>query len=318
MKKIVLVLILVVARSNSSAQSGFFEVSEKKIETPYEQISEWGKYRYDSLSYKAAQTQGDYVFEHFKYKSDSVKVDGFLCRPRLVQRKKIPVILYNRGGTGNYAKLSEEDFPDFYALAKEGFVVFASNYRYVGNRGKYDQIGGDDIDDVINLHKSIMTLDYVDSENIFMMGISRGGLMTYKSLTKIDVNAAVVIGGIADFELFVKKRPIFLDGWSDLSEEENYLGLKNLLLHFDKNRSNYLKNRSATTWADKINSPVYILHSRQDGRVPAKSALELAKQLHINNKPYKLKIYDKKSHSLPYSKFDSFEEIISWFRRHLK
>jgi dipeptidyl aminopeptidase/acylaminoacyl peptidase len=203
-------------------------------------------------------------------------------------------------------------------LAKNGFIVVASNYRYIGKKGKYDQIAGNDVDDVINLYKQIIKLDYVDSNNVFMMGISRGGLMTYKSLSKITVNAAAVIGGVANFEDGIKKRPIFLKGWDDLSDEENYLGLENVLSNFQEKKEFYFKERNALAWADQIKTPIYLLHSRQDGRVRVTQALNMANKLQELNKKYKLKIYDKKSHSLPYSKFDSFDEIIKWFKQHLK
>ncbi|WP_347926021.1 prolyl oligopeptidase family serine peptidase [Pontimicrobium sp. SW4] len=318
MFKKILITILFANQIVTYGQSSLINVLEEKIKTPYEETSNISKYRYDSISYEATRKQNDYIFESFKYKSDNLKIEGFLCRPRNVSNKKIPVIIYNRGGTGNFGKVTEEDFPDFYALAKEGFVVFASNYRYVGKNGFYDQLGGDDINDVVNLYKTLLKIDYVDTNNIFMFGISRGGLMTYKSLTKINVNAAVVIGGVANFEEGAKKRPIFLKGWSDLSEEENYKGLENILPNFDKKRVEYLKDRSAVEWAYRINTPIFILHSRQDGRVPVEGALQLALEFQKYDKPYKLKVYDKKSHSLPYSKFDSFNEAIKWFKSYMK
>ena len=196
--------------------------------------------------------------------------------------------------------------------------MYASNYRFVGKLGPVDQAGGDDVNDVINLYEAIKKIDFVDSNNIFMIGVSRGGEMTYQSLKRINLNAAAVVGGVADLTLQSNKRPIFITGWSDLSEELNYKGLENILPDFAKNREKYLDQRSATKWADKINTPVYILHSRQDGRVSVDGAIELAKQLNAFKKEFKLKIYDEKSHSLPYSRFDSFEEIIDWFKSHKK
>lgn len=35
-------------------------------------------------------------------------------------------------------------------------------------------------------------------------------------------------------------------------------------------------------------------------------------------KPNKLKVYNKKSHSMPYSKFGAFDKIIKWFKTDLK
>lgn len=300
------------------SQSGIFNINQIEIKKTYEEISPIGKYRYDSLSYEKARNQKKYVYETFNYKSDEFEVSGYLCRPKKTIGKKLPAIIYNRGGTGNFGSLSEEDLPDFYWLAKNGFAVYASNYRFVGEMGKIDQTGGDDVNDVLNLYEIIRKIDYIDSSNIFMMGVSRGGMMTYQSLKKININAAAVIGGVADLKLQAIQRPIFIKGWSDLEEDYNYNGLANILPEFNKNSEKYLNERSATEWADEINTPIYILHSRKDGRVSVEGAIELVQQLNSLDKVYKLKIYDRKSHGLPYSKFDSFEEIIEWFKNHIK
>ncbi len=318
MKTVKLLFILMIGYAQAFAQSGIYNVSQVTIKNPYQATSPLAKYRYDSLSYEKARSQTDYIYEKFNYKSDVFEIEGFACRPKKLEDKKIPVIIYNRGGTGNIGRLSEEDLPDFYWLAKNGFAVYASSYRFVGALGSVDQVGGDDVNDVINLYEIVKSLDFVDSDNVFMMGVSRGGQMTYQSLKRINVNAAAVLGGVADLKYQATKRPIFVTGWSDLEEAYNYKGLENILPNFEENKEKYFNERSATEWADKINTPVYILHSRQDGRVPVAGALELAKQLDAFKKSYKVKIYDEKSHSLPYARFDSFEEIIDWFKSHIK
>lgn len=318
MKKFTVTFLLVLGYLPIFCQSGIYNSTSVEIKKPYQEISPLGKYRYDSLSYEEARKQKEYVYEKFNYKSDEFEIEGFSCRPKELGNKKIPVIIYNRGGTGNIGRLTAEDLPDFYWLAKNGFAVFASSYRFVGEMGKIDQAGGEDVNDVINLYEAIKNLDFIDNDNIFMMGVSRGGMMTYKSIKRIDINAAAVIGGVADLHLLAAKRPIFVTGWSDLEEESNYKGLAHILPNFEQNKETYFDERSATKWANEINTPVYILHSRQDGRVPVTGAIELVKQLESFDKEYKLKIYDKKSHGLPYSKFDSFEEIIEWFKSHMK
>lgn len=299
-------------------QSGFYNTKTVEIKTPYSEISGLGKYRHDSISYKKAQTQQEYIYEKFNYRSDGFEVEGYSCRPKNVGKDKVPVIIFNRGGTGNYGKLTEEDLPDFYWLASHGFAVYGSNYRFVGELGKVDQSGGDDVHDVIQLYELVEELDFIDRNNMFMMGVSRGGMMTYQSLKWIDVNAAAIIGGVADLHIQAANRPIFITGWTDLEDPYNYDGLEKILPNFSEKKEEYFDQRSATKWADEINSPVFILHSRQDGFVSADQAMNMALQLHTFGREYKLKIYDKKSHGLPYTEFDSFDEIVSWFKSHMK
>lgn len=301
-----------------TAQTSFHDQPRVKLLTPYEKTDGLVHYRYDSVSYEQAHTQKEFDFVRLFYNSDGYEVEAFICEPAADKKRKYPVIIYNRGGTGNYGKISESDFPDFYWLAKRGFIVIASNYRFTGENGPRDQLGGDEIADVINLHRLLPSIQQVDTANIFMMGISRGGLMTYKTISQVHVNAAAVIGGVSNYFTLAAKRPEFLDGWNDLSASENYRGLRNILPQFETNKERYLTERSPVKWADRINCPVLILHSRQDGFVTCDHAFEMALALAASGKRYQLKIYDEKSHSLPYQYFDSFEEIIYWFQKFMK
>lgn len=289
-----------------------------KLIKPYTDISPTGKYLYDSLLYESARNQNNFEFSTFTYNSDGLSVEGYLCQPiSATNKNKLPVIIYNRGGTGNYSKLTEEIFPYFYSLAKEGFVVIGSNYRFINEMGKHDELGGVEVNDVVNIYNLAKELPFVDSRNVFMMGLSRGGLMTYSAAQHLNLNAIAVLSGVADSEKQYENRQIFINGWDDLSEDDNYLGLKSVLPDFELNKAAYLLARSPVKWAERINCPVLILHSRQDGFVRVNQAFDMALALQKAQKSYQLKIYDKKSHALPARNFDSLEETISWFKSHM-
>ncbi len=314
-----LLVLTVLFELNLSHYSSAQIVSRKSIhiETPYSDLSRLGKYLYDSLYYDSAINQQEHEFVTFQYKSDSLNVESYLCQSKNLHEKKWPVIFYNRGGTGNYGKLTNEIFPYFYELAREGFIVLGTNYRFVNENGKYDEIGGADVQDVINLIELVKKWPQVDTTNLFMMGLSRGGLMTYSTARKLDFNAVAVVSGVSNSIKQYEYRPIFLEGWNDLSEDENYLGLSNVLPDFEEKKEKYLLDRSPTEWAEEIKSPVLILHSRQDGFVPVSQAFLMAESLENSNASYQLKVYNKKSHALPSWNFDSTEEIITWFKQHL-
>lgn len=283
----------------------------------YDAISPLGKYLYDSLFYEEARTQQVYEYGTFSYFSDSISVEGYSCLPTSIKGKH-PVIIYNRGGTGNYGKLNDEIFPYFYELAKQGFLIYASNYRFVGKNGKYDELGGADVNDVLNLVQLVKHLPYVDSANVFMMGVSRGGLMTYSAARQIAFNAIAIVSGVSSTKKQSEYRPIFLNGWTDLSEDENYLGLSNVLPDYEAKKQQYLLDRNPVEWAGEIKSPALILHSRQDGFVRVDQAFDMALALEYAGKSYQLKVYNQKSHSLPSNNFDSIEEIMNWFKQHTR
>ena len=67
------------------------------------------------------------------------------------------------------------------------------------NRGRSIAIG--DLHDVLNLIKVARTIPYIDANNIFMVGHSRGGMMTYLVLKDGSISglrAAAVIAGPTD------------------------------------------------------------------------------------------------------------------------
>ena len=68
-------------------------------------------------------------------------------------------------------------------------------------------------------------------------------------------------------------------------------------------------------WADPINAPVLILHSRIDKLVPVTQALRMAEALQEKGKVYALHIYDRDGHSLPQNRDDRNRKIIDWFNR---
>jgi dipeptidyl aminopeptidase/acylaminoacyl peptidase len=73
--------------------------------------------------------------------------------------------------------------------------------------------------------------------------------------------------------------------------------------------------RSAVYWADQINVPLLILHSRTDKLVPVTQALRMADALQEKGKVYALHIYEHDGHSLPLNREDRNRKIIEWFSK---
>ncbi|MES1211213.1 MAG: CocE/NonD family hydrolase, partial [Acidobacteriota bacterium] len=127
--------------------------------------------------------------QRIKYMSDGLKVAGFLWKPKDTAGKKLPVLLFNRGGNRDFGKLTP--WEGLHRFAASGFVVIASQYR--GNDGGEgrEELGGADVRDVLNLIPLAASLEYADLRNVFLYGVSRGGMMTYLALKNgIAVNAA--------------------------------------------------------------------------------------------------------------------------------
>ena len=275
--------------------------------------------------YEDTKNQHDFEFLDITYSSDGIQIPGLLIKPSMPETKKWPAIIFNRGGNGELGSIRDNGVPcgirntscldliDLYQFAKAGFVVIASDYRYQGPTLKRDQWGGVEIDDVLNLVPALKTLDYVDGERIYMLGLSRGGMMTYLALKKgIAVRAAAVIGGVTDVKAWVASRP----DMGIVSGNQYTDGFAKNWPDFEHQAEEQYRARSAVYWADQINVPILILHSRTDRMVPATQALRMAEALQEKGKVYSLHLYDNDRHPLPDNRDDRNRMIIAWFNHH--
>jgi len=291
----------------------------------YDSLDDFGRSYFPREVYEEARTQKQFDLFEITYASDGLSVRGLLIKPKRPGSGKWPAIIFNRGGNGDLGRITDNgqpcggmtntsclDVADLYLLAKAGFVIIASDYRYRGATVKRDEWGGVEVDDVLNLVPALKSLNYVDPERLYMLGLSRGGTETYLAIKRgIPVKAAAVIGGVTDVKAWVDARPEmnivngneFIDGfakiWPDYEHcaEEQY------------------RARSAMYWADQINVPVLILHSRTDRMVSVTQALRMAEALQEKGKVYSLHVYERDGHPLPRNREDRDRLIVDWFNR---
>jgi acetyl esterase/lipase len=186
----------------------------------YESLDEFGRGYFPRAVYDEARAQTGFDILEITYASDGQAVRGVLIRPKAPGAKKWPAIIFNRGGNGQLGSLMDNGLPcvgmntscldvaDLYQFAKAGFVVIASDYRYQGPTVKRDEWGGVEVDDVLNLVPALKSLDFVDPDRLYMLGLSRGGTMAYLAIKRgIPIKAAAVIGGVTDVKAWVDARP---------------------------------------------------------------------------------------------------------------
>lgn len=236
-----------------------------------------------------------------RYISGMYEVEGYAAFP-INKNKPLDGLIYNRGGNREFGAIKNTIL--LCKLAKAGYAVFASQYRgNCGGTGKED-FGGDDVYDVISLIDIMLDLSFVNSKGVYMIGASRGGMMTYRACS-IDkrIIAAVVISGLADCignynsrEDAMKKVFHELVGGSPTECPEEFI------------------KRSAIYWAEKINAPLLICHGTADWRVRVEQAYKMADELQKANKTYKLIIYENAEHSLKGTKW--LKDAIEWLRQY--
>lgn len=297
--------------------STFTVVGKIQLGTPFTAQSQFVKWYFDSLFYEKTRQTSDFECLRLNYKSDTTVVEAWLYKPLKVNALKLPIILYCRGGMGNFGKLEPSNLVNFQKMADAGYIILASQYRFLNETGKFDEHGGIDVSDVVNLSNVYKSLPFVDTSNVFLYGFSRGGQMCYQASKQMKVNAIATAAGTTDWFFRNNDRREFVEGWHDAdSPETDYLGFKKVFKNWEKDSLSILEARSAVRWAEEIGAPVLLMHSRLDDRVQCEHALSLAERLQFFKKPYSLIIYDEPSHSLPFKYFDSYERMFAWFDKY--
>lgn len=243
------------------------------------------------------------------YLSDGLKVKGLLVKPK--KKGKYPAIIFNRGGNRDFgALLIAHGAITLGEIAKQGYVVIASQYRgNAGSEGK-EEFGGKDVNDITILPEVLKEIESADTDKIGMYGWSRGGMMTYIALTKTDkIKAAVVGGGVSDQISSIEDRP---------EMETNVLS--ELIPNYSENKVAELEKRSAIKWVDQFpkDVPILMLHGNSDWRVKPEQSLNLALEFEKHRIPYRLIMYEGGDHGISEHKEEVNEEVIKWFDRYLK
>lgn len=243
------------------------------------------------------------------YESDGLMVTGFVVKPKAPG--KYPCVIFNRGGNRDYGQLVlATAVIQMGEIASQGYVVIASNYR--GNSGSegQEEFGGADVNDVLNLIPALSQIEEADTSKIGMLGISRGGMMTYMALRETDrIKAAAVIGGMAD--LFNMKE--FHDG----IEERVYA---ELIPNYEDSMDVELEKRSAVYWAEEISSEtkILMLHGENDSHVSVEEARLLHQKLTEANHDHEYFEFEKDNHGIVKHREEVNALIEEWFLEHLK
>ncbi len=242
----------------------------------------------------------------FFYKSDNEIVKGYTSFPKKISGK-LPVIIWNRGGNNKSGLLD-----DFLAsgilgeIASWGYIVFASQYR------EKDEFGGKDVNDVLNLIEEAKKFELSDEKLIGMEGWSRGGMMSYLTLTKTDVvKCCVIVAGLADL----------------IGNENNNIKLARIYFNSFGTRDNVeflkrKKDRSAVYWFEKIcpDTNILFIHGTADDKISKQDSVEMYNKLSKRNlsAKYDLQLINGGDHYLrKYRKNVSLLRKM-WFDSYLK
>jgi dipeptidyl aminopeptidase/acylaminoacyl peptidase len=254
--------------------------------------------------YEKARSDERYVLEQFTYDTDGLTVGAYLYRSRAKQNRFLPVIVYNRGSYIRPNGFAGEMLVMANRYAKAGFIVVAPHYRGSNGWQGRDEMGGADLADLMNTVPQLARIEGADASRVYLAGESRGGMMVYQALRDgFPARAAAVWGAFTDLAaLMTPSSPqakIAAQIWPELEQKQEAI----------------VERRSAIHWADRIRTPVLIMHGTADEDVAFEQSQRLAAELNRLGRTHRLLLFDGEQHRIGGRGADRDAAAIEWFRR---
>lgn len=206
--------------------------------------------------------------------------------------EKLPVIISVHGGPEGQERPGFNPLYQYYL--SRGYAVLATNVRGSTGYGKTFthlddvRLREDSVKDLAYSVEWLKTSGGADSKRIAVMGGSYGGYMTMAAITLYpDLFAAAVnTVGIVNWETFLKNT----SGYRRRQREVEYGFL-------DKDLD-FLRAISPLAKVDKIKTPLFVIHGKNDPRVPYTEAEQVVKALRGRGAKVEYKLYDDEGHGI--------------------
>jgi dipeptidyl aminopeptidase/acylaminoacyl peptidase len=244
-------------------------------------------------------------------------IDGRVYLPAdFDARKKYPALVYYYGGTSPVGRHFTGRWP-FNLWAAQGYLVYvvqpngATGYgqafsgRHVNAWGKYSA------DDIIEGTKAFLNAyPSVDAKRVGNMGASYGGFMTMYLATKTDIFAASMShAGISNLSSY------WGHGWWGYG----YSGVASRG-SFPWNNPELYVEQSPLYHADKITTPLLLIHGNADTNVPVGESHYMYTALKLLGKEVELVEFNDQDHHINsrQARFDWWNTTMAWFDMKLK
>jgi dipeptidyl aminopeptidase/acylaminoacyl peptidase len=254
--------------------------------------------------YDAARADEGYAFEQFTYESDGLTVGAYLYRPRKRGATRRPVIVYNRGSYTRPNGFAGEMLVMANRYGRAGFIVVAPHYRGSNGWQGRDEMGGADLADLMNIVPQLARIEGADASRVYLSGESRGGMMVYQALRDgFAAKAAAVWGAFTDLG------PLIASG----SPQANVA--RQIWPDLEQNRDALIERRSAIRWANRIRTPVLIMHGTADQDIAVEHSQRMAAELTRVGGTHRLLLFEGQQHRIGGRGAERDAEAIEWFRR---
>ena len=249
--------------------------------------------------------------------SDGTEIKGYYyLPPDFDPERKYPLIVNFYGGTSPTSRRFESRYP-MHVYAALGYVVYvlqpsgATGFGQKFSALHVNTWGIRSADDIIEgTKKFVQDNPFVDERRIGCIGASYGGFMTMYLQTKTDLFAAAVShAGISSISSY----------WGEGYWGYSYSSAASADSYPWNNYDLYV-HQSPLFNADKINTPLLLLHGTSDTNVPPGESIQMYTALKILGKTVELiQVRGEDHHILTYDKRLKWNEsIFAWFEKWLK
>ncbi|MEX0721091.1 MAG: S9 family peptidase [Balneolaceae bacterium] len=252
--------------------------------------------------------------------SDGFEIEGLLMYPLNYQEgMRYPLINVIHGGPEAHFSngwLTSYSMPGQIA-AGEDYVVFYPNYRGSTGRGmefamsSQGDLGGAEFDDIVEGVDHLIETGLVDEDKVGVTGSSYGGYATAWMSTYYSDRFAAGVMSVGVSNNLSKW------GTSDIPEELYQVHARKRIWD---DYQGYLE-RSPIYYADQAETPLLILHGKEDTRVDPGQSHELYRHIKTRtDTPVKLVLYPGEGHGnrRATSQFDFNLRMMHWFNQYLK
>ena len=240
---------------------------------------------------------------------EGIKLEGIATfPPGYTAGKKCPFLVLPHGGPEDNDRLNFDVVVRL--IAATGYVVLEPEYRGSTGYGAdflsaiYQHFGDRAYRDVDSATDFAVSQGWADPNRLAIFGWSAGGFMTSWTVTETQRYKAAIEGaGITDWLSFIPTSDIWQTDYDARLQEKD----PTPMLQF-----------SAVMHADKVTTPLLILHGEADIRVPTFQGREFFVLLKERGKTVRMVTYPGSPHfpNLAEQRRDVFKEIADWLARY--
>jgi len=243
---------------------------------------------------------------------DGTSIQGYvLTPPNFSTEATYPLVVEIHGGPHYLWTTAGTMWHEFQALAAAGYVVFWCNPRGSVGWGEdfmqaiYRDWGGVDYEDIMAGVETVAERNYVDADNMFVIGGSYGGFMTSWIVGHSDrFKAAVSQRGVNDIPGMYGST----DGYKFLEDEFGAVPWEDHQL---------LWEHSPAAHVDNVSTPTLLMHAEEDYRSPINTSEMFYRGLKKNDVETYFIRYPREGHELsrtgePQHVIDRLERILEW------